>query len=81
MSKKFKNYEDIYPLTIVQMRYGDKYVAFNIESDSSLVHDVQLGEEAMYDTKKYIEDKFFGAYGIGATIWEALDKLIENQKD
>lgn len=78
MSKKFKNYEDIYPLTIVQMRYGGKYVAFNMESDSSLIHDVQLGEEAMYDIKKYIEDKYSGSYGIGDTVWAALDRLIEN---
>lgn len=79
MSNKFKKYEDIYPLTIVQMRYGGKYVVFNMESDSSLIHDVQLGEEAMYDTKKYIEDKFSGSYGIGITIWEAIDNLIANQ--
>lgn len=80
MNNKFKNYEDIYPLTIVQMRYGGKYVAFNMESDSSLIHDVQLGEEALYDTKKYIEHKYSGSYGIGNTIWEALDNLIINQR-
>jgi hypothetical protein len=79
MNNKFKNYEDIYPLTIIQMRYGGKYVAFNMESDNSFIHDVQLGEEAMYCTKKYIEDNYSGHYGIGNTIWEALDDLISNQ--
>lgn len=78
MNNKFKNYEDIYPLTIIKMRYGGKYVAFNMESDNSFIHDVQLGEEAMYGTKKYIEDKYSGHYGIGDTIWEALDDLISN---
>ena len=37
-NKKFKDYEDIYPLTIVKMRYGGKYVAFNAESDSELIY-------------------------------------------
>jgi len=32
MSKRiYKEWEDIYPLTLIQMRYGDKYVAINVE--------------------------------------------------
>jgi len=76
---KFKTYEDIYPLTIVQMRYGGKYVAFNVEADCEIVINVQIDEEAMYDTKSYIDKEFFGSYGVGNTIWEALDNLILNQ--
>ena len=35
MSKRqYKEWEDIYPLTLIQMRYGDKYVAINCEEDS-----------------------------------------------
>lgn len=78
---KFKNYEDIFPLTIVQMRYGGKYVAFNVEADCKTVLDVQLDEEAMYDTKSFIEREYFGLYGIGETIWEALDNLIIKQNE
>lgn len=77
--RKLKTYEDIYPLTIVQMRYGGKYVAFNMDSDSSIIHDVQLDEEAMYNTKEFIEEKYHGLYGIGDTIWQALDNLLKNQ--
>ena len=80
MNKKFKTYEDIYPLSIVQMRYGGKYVAFNVEADCKTVLGVQLDEEASYDTKSYIESKYFGLYGIGNTVWEALDNLILNQE-
>ena len=79
MKKKFKTYEDIYPLTIVQMRFGDKYVAFNCEADCGIVLDVQLDEEAMYNTKDFIEKKIALPYGIGNTIWESLDNLILNQ--
>ena len=73
-----KKHEDIYPLTIVQMRYGGKYVAFNTEADSRIVIDTQLGEEAMYDTKTFIEKQFYGAYGIGVTVTEALDNLLSH---
>ena len=81
MKKNFKTYEDIYPLTIVNMRYSNKYVAFNLDSDSSMIHDVQLNEEASYDTKEFIE-KWFDThqYGMGPTIWEALDNLIEKNR-
>lgn len=75
---KYKNYDEIYPLTIVQMRYGGKYVAFNVDVDCETVHDVQLSEEAMYNTKSFIEKKYFGSYGIADTLWGALDNLILN---
>lgn len=73
---KQKQYEDVYPLTIVQMRYGGKYVAFNSDADNRTVLDVQLDEEAMYNPKEFIEKTFFGAYGIGDTIWDAMNDLI-----
>lgn len=72
---RLKTYSDIFPLTIIQMKYGGKYVAFNCETND-FIGDAQELEEPMYDTKSYIEKKYFGAYGIGDTIWEALDKLI-----
>jgi len=71
MKKEINYLEDIYPLTIVTMRYGGKYIIFNMESDSELIHDIQLGESAMYDTEKYIEEKYSGLFGIGNTICNA----------
>ena len=41
MSKRiYKTWEDIYPLTLIQMRYGGKYVAFNAEEDTTFVQNV-----------------------------------------
>jgi len=80
--KKFKNYEDIYPLTIIQMRYGAKYVAFNCTSDIGWVSDVELDEEVHYRLEEYLEENVSPClYGVGKTIWEALDNLIANQED
>lgn len=74
------HYEDIYPLTLIQMRYGGKYVAFNIESDNELIHEVQLGEEAMHNLEQFLEERtFYHNFGIGDTIWEALEHLLFKQ--
>jgi hypothetical protein len=41
MSKRiYKTWEDIYPLTLIQIRYGGKYVAFNAEQDAGFVQNV-----------------------------------------
>jgi len=71
---KIEKIEDIYPLTIVQMRYGGKYIIFNMESDNSNIHEVQLGEEPHYELDKWMDENIapFG-YGIGDTIWNAFE--------
>ena len=79
MNKTIKTYEEIYPLTVIQMRYGGKYVAFQTESDARVVINTQLNEEAMYDVKGYIEKQFFGLYGVGDNIFSALNDLIKKQ--
>jgi hypothetical protein len=79
MNKTIKTYEDIYPLTVIQMRYGGKYVAFQTESDARVVINTQLNEEAMYDVKGYIEKQYFGLYGVGDNIFSALNDLIKKQ--
>lgn len=82
MNDKFKTYEDIYPLTIVRMRYGGKYVAFNCDSDNEICHDIQLGDEPSYNIEEYMDHvSFYGLYGVGDTIWQALDNLIEKQNE
>lgn len=71
---KIENIEDIYPLTIVQMRYGGKYVIFNMESDNSNIHEVQLGEEPHYELEKWMDENISPCgYGIGDTIWTAFE--------
>jgi len=79
MNKTVKTYEEIYPLTVIQMRYGGKYVAFQTESDARVVINTQLNEEAMYDVKGYIEKQYFGLYGVGDNIFSALNDLIKKQ--
>lgn len=71
---KIEKIEDIYPLTIVQMRYGGKYVIFNNESDNTLIHNIQLGEEPHYNLEQWMDENVApGNYGIGDTIWEAFE--------
>ena len=66
--------EDIYPLTIVTMRYGGKIVIFNSESDNSKIHDVQLDEEPHYRLSEWMEENVSPqCYGIGDTIWNAFE--------
>lgn len=77
MNKTIKTHEEIYPLTVIQMRYGGKYVAFQTESDARVVINTQLNEEAMYDVKGYIEKQYFGLYGVGDNIFSALNDLIK----
>jgi len=79
MNKTIKTHEEIYPLTVIQMRYGGKYVAFQTESDARVVINTQLNEEAMYDVKGYIEKQYFGLYGVGDNIFSALNDLIKKQ--
>jgi len=79
--KSFKDYHDIYPLTIVNMRFGDKYVAFNCDNDAGFVDSVQGDEEVCYRLEEWMEENVSPClYGIGTTIWEALDNLIEASK-
>lgn len=79
MSKRtYKTWEDIYPLTIINMRYGDKYIAFNAEVDSGFVQDVNT-EEVHYELKAWLERNVDPCpYGVGSTIMDALNNLLES---
>ena len=50
--KEYKQWEDIYPLTLVKLRYGDKYVAINCEEDSGHIQNVRI-EEYFYHLEEF----------------------------
>ena len=78
MSKRiYKTWEDIYPLTLIQMRYGGKYVAFNAEEDTTFVQRVNT-EEVNYQLKEWLEENVDPCpYGVGKTIMDAMNNLLE----
>ena len=56
----YKTWEDIYPLTLIQMRYGKKYVAFNSEEHAGFVQNVNpcpygVGETIMDTMNNLLE--------------------------
>lgn len=64
-----KTIEDIYPLTIIQMRYGGKYVIFNATCDADFISSVEGDEEVYYNINKWLEENVSPCYyGIGETI-------------
>jgi hypothetical protein len=84
MSKRiYKTWEDIYPLTLIQMRFGGKYLAFNAEEDAGFVQNVNT-EEVYYRLNDWLEENVDScAYGVGDTITETMNNLLEsmNKKD
>jgi len=79
MSKiKYKQWEDIYPLTLIQMRYGGKYIAFNAPEDSGQVQNVNT-EEVHYRLEEWLEENVAPCpYGVGITIMSAMNNLLES---
>ena len=77
MSKRvYKEWEDIYPLTLISLRFGG-YVAFNAEEDAGFVQSVN-NEEVCYELKDWLERKVDSCpYGIGKTIMETMNDLLE----
>ena len=77
MSKRvYKEWEDIYPLTLINLRFGG-YVAFNAEEDAGFVQSVN-NEEVCYELKDWLERKVDPCpYGIGKTIMETMNDLLE----
>ena len=78
MSKRvYRTWEDIYPLTLITMRYGGKYVAFNTEEDSGFVQNVNR-EEVSYELEAWLDRNVDPCpYGVGATIMDAMNNLLE----
>ena len=79
MSKRvYRTWEDIYPLTLITMRYGGKYVAFNAEEDSGFVQNVNR-EEVSYELEAWLERNVDPCpYGVGDTIMDAMNNLLES---
>lgn len=79
MSKrKYKQWEDIYPLTLIQMRYGGKYIAFNAPEDSGHVQNVNT-EEVHYHLEEWLNENVAPChYGVGTIIMDAMNNLLES---
>jgi len=74
--------EDIYPLTIIAMRYGGRFVIFNCEEDADFVASVQGDEEVSYGTEEWMEkNASFVVYGIGADLYSAFEDYKERLKN
>jgi len=68
------NFDSIFPLTIVQMRYGGKFVIFNSYSTFKIINDVEEDEEISYDIENWLEKtcpSYGVKFGIGSDIWQA----------
>jgi len=77
MSKRvYKTWEDIYPLTLINLRFGG-YVAFNAEEDSGFVQDVNT-EEVSYELEAWLKRNVYPCpYGVGTTVMDAMNNLLE----
>ena len=77
MNKRiYKTWEDIYPLTLINLRFGG-YVAFNAEEDASFVQEVNT-EEVSYQLAEWLEKEVDPCpYGVGNTIMDAMNNLLE----
>jgi hypothetical protein len=77
MSKRqYKEWEDIYPLTLIKLRYGDNYVAINCPEDSGHIQDVNT-EEVYYELEEWLDRNVSPCpYGVGNTIMECMNNLL-----
>ena len=72
----YETWEDIYPLTLIQMRFGGKYIAFKAEEDASFIHEVNV-EEVHYQLEKWLEENVDPCpYGVGNTVMDAMNNLL-----
>ena len=69
-----KTIADIFPLTIIKMRFGGKYIIFEseIECNRTAMEALQTEEECYYNYLQYLEDNCFCKYGVGDTIDNAV---------
>jgi len=72
----YKTWEDIYPLTLINMRYGGKYVAFNAEENAKFVQNVNT-ENVSYELEDWLYREVVCPYGVGNTIMEAMNNLLD----
>lgn len=79
-NKKF-TIEDIYPLTIVGMRFGGKIIIFQCENDCDLITTAAEDEEVFYCIKEWLEENVFFPFGIGETINDAFKDFVRRNKE
>jgi hypothetical protein len=61
---------------LIKLRFG-RYVAFNAEEDAGFVQDVNT-EETYYRLESWLEENVAPCpYGVGRTIMEAMNNLLE----
>lgn len=77
---KIHKIEDIYPLTIISMRFGG-FAIIQAESECDCVGSLEGDEEHQYDPHKFMQDKWeYINYGIGSTILAAFENFKRNYK-
>ena len=82
MLRKYKpnTIEEIYPLTIVAMRYGSKFAIIEANCDATCVRSLEGDEEVSYDPHKFMKDEWSHInYGIGETISIAFENFQYNK--
>jgi hypothetical protein len=71
---KIERIEDIYPLTIISMRYSGKFIILNTIADNPRVSELQECEEPWHILDEYMKKHFSPfPYGIGEDIWSAFE--------
>ncbi len=72
--KKINRIEDIYPMTIISMRYGGKFAIIEACCDYDCVNSIEGNEEWSYDPHHFMKKEWEHInYGIGSTILEAFE--------
>jgi len=76
MSKRvYRTWEDIYPLTLIKLRFKG-YVAFMAEEDASFVQEVN-NEEVSYRLEEWLEENVSPCpYSVGETIMGTMNNLL-----
>ena len=73
--------EDIYPLTIVAMRYGGAIVIFEADNHCDFISSVQGDEEVYYHVREWMNDNWSHInYGMGPTLSDAFEDFKLNVK-
>ena len=74
--KQYRTWEDIYPLTLIQMRFGGNYIAFNAPEDAGFIQEVNT-EDRHYRLNEWLEENVDPCpYGVGNTIMDAMNNLL-----
>ena len=81
MKRIYTEWEDIYPLTLVNLRYGGKYVAFNCAEDHDIVQGINT-EDVSYELEQWLNENVLPVpYGVGTTIIECMNNLMKRMNN